>query len=365
MGILRKQQFDWSVAAPARKLAQSFIYLFCMLGCVQHADAAAGQVEISHRTLPDGAIEFQVRGTDDRPSALVLNDVRTAKEMVRLSSFDLSETGNFYIARLPAGNPEGVYEVGLYDGNGRGIVFPRVPVAPPKAALNAVDVTIDRRKSLVSWVPGQTSLVRVNAGLDGGMFIRTLMPWHFSAAVENSMSWDFWDENHVIDYRGDPGLRVYAVPIPLPTHLVVIGHPLFRTYADLPLFSGLDVIEPEFGFVVSAPGGRNHAVDSLPGKEIPEISPGSAIRVKLDQAGEAALASKRFEILFFVNGQFFYEETDASDPYTLLWPSENFGEGFQLLTVNVKSYNIGYESRAIPIWITKSNQAQEQTRGEP
>lgn len=342
-----------------------YLFLSCLFGLAGFAGAGERHVEVSHRTLTDGAVEFQVRGTAGRPSALGLVDVRTDEELVRLSSFDFSEPGNLYIAHLPSGNQDGVYQIKLYDGEDEEIAFPCLPVSPPKQALNAANATVDRRKSLVSWVPGQTSLVRVNAGLEDGMFIRTLMPWHFSAAVERSVPWNFWDVDHVADYRSDPNLRVYAVSVPLPSYLVVIGRPLFRTYADLPLFAKLDVLEPEFGFEITVDSDQVHKIDSLPGKDIPEVSPGSAVRIQLDPAGVDALASKRFEILFFMNGQFFYEETDAVNPYTFLWPSEALGEGLQLLTVNVRSYNIGYGSRTIPVWLSGARQVQEHTRRSP
>lgn len=334
------------------------VFISCLFVTARCAVAAEGNVEISHATLADGSVEFQIRGVTERPSALGLYEIRTNMEMARISSFHFSENGGIYIARLPAGNPEGVYEIRLYGGDGEEIVFPRLPVSPPRGTLEGISTVLDRRKSVVSWVPNQTSLLRVNAGFDGGMFIRTLVPWHFSAAVKCSVPWDFWDEDHVADYRNARGLRVYARAIPLPSHLVVLGQPLFNVYTNLPLFADLNMLDPEFGFAVTVDGDQVHEVDFLPGKKVAEISPGSAIRIQLDQAGKEILASKRYEILFFMNGQFFYEESDAADPYTFIWPSEEMGEGFQVLTVNVSSYNIGYGSKTIPIWLSRTNRLQ-------
>ena len=339
------------------------IILSHLCGIVLCADAGEGHVEISHATLSDDAVEFQIRGATEKPSALGLYDVRTGKEMARLSSFGPAEIGDMFTARLPAGNPEGLYGIRLYGENGDEIKYPRSPVSPPQENLDAISATLDRLRSTVSWTPKQTSLIRVNAGLAGGMFIRTLRPWHFSAAVECSVPWDFWDDDHVADYRTTSGLLVYARPIPLPPYLVVIGQPLYEAYADLPMFAELDVLDPEFDFEVTADGDQFREVDFLPGKKVVEISPGSAIRVQLDQAGKHILASSRYEILFYVNGEFFYEEPDATDPYTFIWPTDELGEGFQVLTVNVMSYNIGYESRTIPVWLSRTNQLQHR-RGE-
>lgn len=358
----RAKQDRWGYEGLLRGLLLGAIFQ-CAFGFARVAGAGEGNVGISHRTLLDGTVEFQVRGIERSPSGLGLYEVRSNAEFTRLTSFEFSEPGNFYVVRLPAGSPEGVYEVRLYGEDSKEIAISRPPVTPPKDTLKTISATVDRLKSVVSWVPDQTSLIRVNAGLEDGMFIRTLMPWHFSAALESSMSWDFWDEDHIADYRGARGLRVHAVPIPLPSYLVVVGRPLFQAYADLPLFANLNVIEPEFGFEITVDSDKYHRVDSLPGKEIPEIFPGSAIRIQLDQAGREALASRRFEILFFLGGQFFYEETDAVDPYTFLWPSEELGEGFQLLTVNVRSYNIGYGSRTIPVWLSKMSLVEQQPRG--
>lgn len=258
-----------------------------------------------------------------------------------------------YLARLAESPPEGVYEIKIFDAKGSELAISRPPIYTPQERLTSIRTSLDRRKGVVSWAPEQTSLNRVNAGFSGGMFIGTLKSWHFSAAANCSVSWDFWDEDHVADYRNARGLRVVARSVPLPAYLLVIGQPLYEDYMKLPLFADLRMLDPEFGFEVSVDSDNHREVDFLPGKKVVELSPGSAVRISLDQVGRDVLASKRYEILFYMNGQFFYEEPEASDPYTYIWPAEEMGEGFQVLTVNVMSYNIGYASRTIPVWLVK------------
>ena len=332
--------------------------ILCLLGSIGSSVAGTGLAAVSHRTLADGVVEFQIRETEVPPSALGLYDVRTGKEAARISDIVHSEPRGLYVARLAKSPPEGVYEIKIFDAKGSELGISRPPIITPQERLTSIRTSLDRRKGVVSWGPEQTSLNRVNAGFSGGMFIGTLKSWHFSAAVNSSVPWDFWDEDHVADYRNARGLRVVARSVPLPAYLLVIGQPLYEDYMKLPLFAGLSMLDPEYGFEVSVDSDKHRKVDFLPGKKVVELSPGSAVRISLDQVGRDVLASKRYEILFYMNGQFFYEEPEASDPYTFIWPAEEMGEGFQVLTVNVMSYNIGYASRTIPVWLVRPTPGQ-------
>ena len=67
----------------------------CAFGFARVAGAGEGNVGISHRTLLDGTVEFQVRGIERSPSGLGLYEVRSNAEFTRLTSFEFSEPGNF------------------------------------------------------------------------------------------------------------------------------------------------------------------------------------------------------------------------------------------------------------------------------
>lgn len=327
------------------------VFRVLLLAWLWVSAAVAEVPEVTNRTLDDGTVEFQIRGLKTPPARLVIEDIRTAKRVATVKKIAPAQSVEGFTAAWKPGRVEGVYVARLYDRNGVEIDMPREMPSGAADDVKVLNVEISGRDEHVSWSTDRAALVRVNAGLDGGMFIKMVSPWRFAASGAHRTPWDFWDDDRVAHYKDSRALQVYALAVPLPSFLIVVGQPDFATYRDLPLFRGFGSLADGYTFDVEVMGASTVHDAAFPGRTIPVVVPGDRLRLRLDEPTRRALARERFEYLFYLNGEFFYEESDASDPTTVVWPGEGLGAGLQLLTVNIFSFSNGYGSRTIPILV--------------
>ena len=75
------------------------------------------------------------------------------------------------------------------------------------------------------------------------------------------------------------------------------------------------------------------------------------VKVVLAESDREALTNARYEVAFFVDNVFLFEEEDGFSPYTYMWDTRGLNEGEHVLTVMVQSYDdhIGTQSRKVRI----------------
>jgi hypothetical protein len=69
------------------------------------------------------------------------------------------------------------------------------------------------------------------------------------------------------------------------------------------------------------------------------VSGKTAVRVEIERADWDYLVSKRFEVIFYVDGVFIFEEESGTTPLTYYWDTARLAPGKHPLTVNVMSYD--------------------------
>jgi hypothetical protein len=82
---------------------------------------------------------------------------------------------------------------------------------------------------------------------------------------------------------------------------------------------------------------------------IPVLSGRVPVRVTLHKDDKWWVVDERFEVMFYVDTVFMYEEEDGTSPFTYTWDTETLTEGSHILTVNILSYNdhLGVVSRKV------------------
>ena len=327
-------------------MSTQFIYrlrssLRCVLGvglilfsCTAYGDA----LQVVYQPQSDGSYQFTLKGLSIAPSALILKDIQTGKEVCRLSEFQAS-TDEGYSTSWSPGEVAAVCSCVVINSTG---LEDEIPIN--SAGLNTVTrksdmIKLDRRHGLVHWRPEQTSLTKITAGLGDGLYIKTLAEWTFNAPKNHEITWDMHDGDGVKNYRHAMGLMVYKKEIPLPSNLVVVGTPSYNQYQDVDLFQDFVLDAHPINFTISSPkASRDEAIF--------ELRKTDGLVIQLEPESKAGLALDRFEILFFVDGSFVMEEPEASDPYQL--SVEPFLKGKEsVLTVNILSYSGGSGTRSV------------------
>ena len=300
--------------------------------------------QIGYQVTDDGNILFQIRGDKNPPHELSLIELGHSEPTIKLSAFEPSPVlKNTFTALWTPGEQTGVYELHGKAFDGKEFTWERKALTRP-FTLDSVRADLNRRDGRVTWTPRKSSIVRVNAGLEGGMFIKTLRPWHFSNASTQTEEWDFWDHQGVAEYRNSRRVGVYARAIDLPSDLVVVGSPSYERYQDHPRVSGMELDTQDYYFSVQ-PFKKNASGN----QNVASLLPNDPIRITLNNDTDQRLARDRYEYLFFLNGEFIHEETEGSSPYTFRMPMWPEMSGVQLLTVNIKSYSGGVGSTTVPL----------------
>ena len=75
------------------------------------------------------------------------------------------------------------------------------------------------------------------------------------------------------------------------------------------------------------------------GENPPILDEKTLVRVTLKEADKAFLINQRFEVMFFVDTVFLFEEEEGQDPFNYEWDTTGLAPGEHLLTVNL----VGYE----------------------
>ena len=91
-----------------------------------------------------------------------------------------------------------------------------------------------------------------------------------------------------------------------------------------------DCREPQFTITFPNHPKKEHHVPVLKG-----IVP---VRVEINQQNKERLTNNRFEIVFYVDNIFLFEEEKGFSPFTYNWNTKGMKEGEHILTINVLEY---------------------------
>ncbi len=223
-------------------------------------------------------------------------------------------------------------------------------------------LTWDRNKSKIKYLLPRAAYTRVRIGIKEGVFLGALEDWKPQAAGQKEISWNGIDASGLYDLtkRLDAQINVAA--------FAVADNTIFVKSPALPKETLISSALPEVSthryiharhprllchepvFQVSFPDAALHGKDSMPFLE------GKApVRIVIDPKDKDYLVANRFEIMFFVDGQFLYEQEEATSPLTAAVDTTQFGPGEHILTVNVMDYedHIGAYSVKIAVPATQ------------
>ena len=228
-------------------------------------------------------------------------------------------------------------------------------------ALKTLEFSLDDDTGKVEYVLPSAAMIRMRAGLKDGMLAGTIFDWMPSSAGRHSFVWDGMDSSGSFNLlrRKDVSLRIVGYSLPGNTVFFAgktaeldsecapedpaAGRRLWRTrgkafhYGHNPL----NCHEPEFKVIFP---GMDEA-DS----DVTEVSGQVPVRVVIDPDDAAYMVSRKYEIMFYVDGIFIYETEDGSNPFNYIWDTANLSKGPHILTVNLLSYDdhIGVMSRRV------------------
>lgn len=286
---------------------------------------------------------------------------------------------NRLVRTLDTGSPlepgEHVLEWDGHDQSGRAVVpeayvyvFETIDIGGSRSLLDLSDGTGGETLRLhkLHWDPAtqtvryalpQAARVRVRLGLgSGGPMVRTLLDWVPRAKGTHAEPWDGLDASGVLRVADDPRLEVAGQGFALPRNTIVVGPPSSRVELidELPDWGRREAAERpsryrlfdyarqpidqrrEYQARIELPAGLPRSAEGDP-----IITGPTPIRLTVDPSDLGRVVEERCEAVFYLDGEFIFENEVAFLPITWNWDPGSTAPGLHYLSANVRSYE-GY-----------------------
>jgi hypothetical protein len=214
--------------------------------------------------------------------------------------------------------------------------------------------------ALTAW-----SRVNIRIGMrDGGPLLGSLVNWQVRAPGENSEAWNGMDASGVMNIAQSAALELTGMSFPLPQNAVIVGDPKSasgvitsmpwgetrrvrkQTPAKRMYAHSQQSYEERGDFVVDLSGGK--AAKGGTPTVIKGLTP---VSVGVGERDLLRLSTQRFELVYFIDGQFIGENEIGFLPATWNVDAGRLTPGEHYLTVNVRGYDgtFGMGSRKIRV----------------
>lgn len=220
--------------------------------------------------------------------------------------------------------------------------------------VKSPEFTFDHISGEIEYVLPSTCMVRMRAGLKEGMFVRTFYDWQPQKAGRHAFKWDGKDEAGLMNLLNHPDIDLNLACYTLPANTIIVTgkiRPLAPSAKDIKslIKSSSDpwarmhkymhhkhdpsiCHEPRFS--ISFPNAVNKDK-----KDAPEVTGKTPMRITLDPRDARHLINKRFEIMIYIDGTYFFEMEEGSSPFTFDLETKGLRPGPHVVTVNLLSYD--------------------------
>lgn len=209
--------------------------------------------------------------------------------------------------------------------------------------------------------------VLIRLGLRNGPMFRTLVDWRPRPAGKVVEQWDGLDVDGLVKLRGREDFSALVTYATLPDATVIAYGNSAETYRDYKLGRGKDqpqrpersvdertaqrfrpdlLVPPAWA---RAPEVTMNFPDLPASAAAPAVKRLAQVRIDVAEADKPRLLEDQFEVLLFVDGQFFAEAERGHLPLNWTWELTQFPPGEHLLTVNISSFKgqVGVASRKV------------------
>ena len=217
--------------------------------------------------------------------------------------------------------------------------------------LKSVTGSYDRQKGEINYSVPQAARVRIRVGLkDGGPLLVTPLDWTTKTAGKYSVNWDGKDASGNIDLSSHPKRNLVIFAYTLADNSIIVTSPRktsLKSDVNKPvLFStklALDRsiharnyfrMSHEPRISMEFQGAFKKTTDGIP--VVKGVVPA---KISIAPKDKLALENSRYELMFYVDMVFLFEEEAGFSPFTYMWDTRGLREGEHLFTVNLWSYD--------------------------
>lgn len=213
----------------------------------------------------------------------------------------------------------------------------------------------------------QAARVRIRIGLENnGPLLRTLLDWVPRSKGPHQETWDGLDAAGVLDLARHPKLALGVQAFALPRNAILVSPPpeAIRLVEGLPEpvdHRAADAdsrhrmfdyphqrIETrrDFPLQIELPAALERTADGLPVVRGP-----TPIRIRASAEDARRILNERCEAVFFVDGQFAFENEVGFLPITWTWDPKGANPGVHYVTANLRGYDGHFGMYTVKVWV--------------
>lgn len=256
------------------------------------------------------------------------------------------------------------YMLRILDGESEGTELDLSDVTGGEGLL-ATNVRWDPETGTVRYAVSKPARVNIRIGIGhAGPHLRTLIDWVPRATGEHAEPWNGLDESGVINLTSHPKLHFSVQAFSLSQNSIIVLPAAARTQVIE------DVSWEEKHRTVVRPGDRRMGdfasqgfyerrdvaialslAEELPRSDdgVPIVSGRVAVRVLVDPGDRERLEAERFEIAFFVDGLYRFENEVAYLPMTWTWDASGANPGDHYITGNLRGFEGHYGTATLKV----------------
>ncbi len=244
--------------------------------------------------------------------------------------------------------------------------------------LTLRELNFNKETGEIDYLLPKAARVRIRIGItEGGPLLRTLLNWEPQKAGKHSLKWDGMDSSGIMSLLGKENIFGNIANFSLPENSVLLEGGDNKIYT--PMGTGLKIEgvekrpkkktnikkcihalhkrakchEPNFDFeILDIEEYDNKNIPLIKGDVVP-------IRVVLDEEDKLDLINSRFEIIFFIDNVFVFEEEEGTSPFTYKFDAKGLNEGEHIITVNIYGYDDHISSRSKRIFIQRKEKNRQ------
>jgi hypothetical protein len=235
--------------------------------------------------------------------------------------------------------------------------------------VSARNVQVDAVTGAITYAIDRPARVSIRLGLNNaGPLLHTLIDWVARPAGPQREPWNGKDASNLLDLATHPRLLVSVQAFSLPDNSIMVGAPQPRVQLISALAEGApsrpksmtqrkrmyshaqQPLESRSDFKV------HWSLPDLPrsASGLPIVSAVTPVRLDVDAADRERAMARRFEPVFFIDGQFAFENELGFVPMTWNFDPATLNDGEHYLTVNLRGYEGNFGIATVKVLVQRA-----------
>jgi hypothetical protein len=236
----------------------------------------------------------------------------------------------------------------------------------------ALDLKYDAKARAITYVLPKPGRITIRLGLKVGPLLRTLVDWSVRDAGLHREPWDGFDNSGVLQFNKHPGLEISFWGYVLNQNSIIVAGDAWGARPEFvrDIKWGTEKRESTRPKVPKLFDFWNYPRESCRDPKIylkplaveafkdnvPVISGDTYFQMSIDPGDQKLITDQKFEVVFYVDGVFIYEEEVGYAPFAWRWRPVGVNTGEHFITAMLRGYKGNFGSATTKVWVGRERE---------